>query len=182
MKRIKSSGGLAVRSRKYDAMLNRVVSLIDDAHRISARTVNALMTATYWLIGRHIVEFEQQGKQRAEYGEEVLQRLAHDLTTKFGRGFSYPNVNKFRQFYLAFPSARILSTVSIESGHSIVSTASIESRRKSPTPSGKLVLGDLAAQFPLPWSAYVRLLSVTSAQARKFYETEALRGGGACGS
>ena len=177
MKRIKSSGGLAVRSRKYDAMLNRVVSLIDDARRISARTVNALMTATYWLIGRHIVEFEQQGKQRAEYGEEVLQRLAHDLTTKFGRGFSYPNVNKFRQFYLAFPSARILSTVSIESGHSIVSTASIESRRKSPTPSGKLVLGDLAAQFPLPWSAYVRLLSVTSAQARKFYETEALRGG-----
>jgi predicted nuclease of restriction endonuclease-like (RecB) superfamily len=177
MKRAKSSAALSVRSREYDAMLNSVVSLIDDARRVSARTVNALMTATYWLIGRYIVEFEQHGKQRAEYGEELLQRLAHDLTTKFGRGFSYPNVNKFRQFYLAFPTANILSTPSIESGHSIVSTASIESRRKSPRPHGKLPLRDLATQFPLPWSAYVRLLSVTSEQARKFYETEALGGG-----
>src|ERR1044071_9831196 len=113
MKRIKSSAALAVSSREYGAMLNRVVSLIDDARRVSARTVNALMTATYWLIGRHIVEFEQHGKERAEYGEELLQRLAHDLTTKFGRGFSYPNVNKFRQFYLAFSTANILSTSSI---------------------------------------------------------------------
>ena len=114
MKRTKSSGALVVPSREYDVMFNRVVSLIDDARGISARTVNALMTATYWRIGRHIVEFEQQGKERAEYGEELLQRLAHDLTRKFGRGFSYPNVNKFRQFYLAFPSAEILSTLSIE--------------------------------------------------------------------
>ena len=177
MKRIKSSAALVVSSREYGAMLNRVVSLIDDARRVSARTVNALMTATYWLIGRHIVEFEQQGKERAEYGEELLQRLAHDLTTKFGRGFSYPNVNKFRQFYLAFPSAKILSTLSIDSGQSIVSTVSIESRRKSQTASDKFRLGDLAAHFPLPWSAYVRLLSVTSEQARRFYEKEALRGG-----
>jgi len=177
MKRIKSLGALALRSREYDSMFNRVVSLIDDARRVSARTVNALVTATYWLIGWHIVEFEQEGKERAEYGEELLQRLAHDLTTKFGRGFSYPNVNKFRQFYLAFPSAKILSTPSIESGQSIVSTASIESRRKSHTASDKFGLGDLAAHFPLPWSAYVRLLSVTSEQARKFYEKEALRGG-----
>ena len=50
------------RSAGYDAMLNRVVQLIDDARRTSARTVNAIMTATYWLIGRHIVEFEQRGK------------------------------------------------------------------------------------------------------------------------
>jgi hypothetical protein len=89
---------IAVQSRDYNAMLNRVVGLIDEARRTSARTVNAIMTATYWLIGRHIVEFEQQGKSRAEYGEELLQRLAHDLSSKFGRGFSYPNVNKFRQF------------------------------------------------------------------------------------
>jgi len=173
----KSSGAPAVGSREYDAMLNSVVSLIDDARRVSARTVNALMTATYWVIGRHIVEFEQHGKQRAEYGEELLQRLAHDLTTKFGRGFSYPNVNKFRQFYLVFSTANILSTPSIESGHPIVSTASIELRRKSARRPGKLPLRDLATHFPLPWSAYVRLLSVTSEQARKFYETEALRGG-----
>src|ERR1700746_537776 len=135
MKPVGFSNPVALRSREYDAMLSRVVSLISDARRVSARTVNALMTATYWLIGRHIVEFEQQGKHRAGYGEELLQRLADDLTAKFGRGFSYPNVNKFRQFYVAFPSAKILSTASIESGHSIVSTASIGSPRKRPPPS-----------------------------------------------
>src|SRR6266436_55907 len=129
---------LVLRSQDYDAMLDRVVRLIDESRRTSARTVNAVMTATYWLIGRHIVEFEQQGKTRAEYGEELLQRLAKDLSAKFGRGFSYPNVNKFRQFYLAFPPANILSTPSIESAQSIVSTVSIElADRKSPTPSSK---------------------------------------------
>src|SRR6266436_465468 len=129
---------LVLRSQDYDAMLDRVVRLIDESRRTSARTVNAVMTATYWLIGRHIVEFEQQGKTRAEYGEELLQRLAQDLSAKFGRGFSYPNVNKFRQFYLAFPSANILSTPSIESTESILSTPSIELRRqKSQTPSSK---------------------------------------------
>ena len=159
-------------------MLDRVVRLIDEARRASARSVNALMTATYWLIGRHIVEFEQQGKKRAEYGEELLQRVSQDLSVKFGRGFSYPNINKFRQFYLAFRSQKILSTSSIESAPPIVSTPSIESsRKKSQTPSGELVVRNVAAHFPLPWSAYVRLLSVTSEQARKFYETEALRGG-----
>ena len=183
------------RAAGYDAMLDRVVGLIDEARRTSARTVNALMTATYWLIGRHIVEFEQQGKTRAEYGEELLQRVAGDLTARFGRGFSYPNVNKFRQFYVAFPSANILSTPSIESTHPILSTPSIELQLpgKVQAASGKFSLAKkpralalqppaesiaaLAQAFPLPWSAYVRLLSVTSEQARKFYETEALRGG-----
>ena len=61
---------LTVHPQDYDAMLSRVVHLIDDARRASARTVKAILTATYWLIGQHIVEFEQQGKSRAEYGEE----------------------------------------------------------------------------------------------------------------
>jgi predicted nuclease of restriction endonuclease-like (RecB) superfamily len=163
----------------YDAMFNRVVQLIDDARRTSARTVNAIMTATYWLIGRHIVEFELSGKTRAEYGEELLQRLAVDLSARFGRGFSYPNVNKFRQFYLAFPSANILSTPSIESTQPILSTPSIELRRrqKGQTASDQLAIRDCSARFPLPWSAYVRLLSIKNELARKFYEAEALRGG-----
>jgi predicted nuclease of restriction endonuclease-like (RecB) superfamily len=123
------------------------------------------------------VEFEQGGEKRAEYGEALLQRLAQDLNAKFGRGFSYPNVNKFRQFYLAFPSANILSTLSIESTESILSTPSIELRwQKSQTPSGQLAMRNLSARFPLPWSHYVRLLSVKGALAREFYHAEALRG------
>jgi len=163
---------------EYGGLIGGIAELLEAARRNAARAVNALMTATYWEIGRRIVEFEQRGKKRAEYGEELLQRLAQDLTARFGRGFSYPNVNKFRQFYLAFPASGILSTPSIESIHTILSTPSIESqRKKGQTSSGELAVRDLAARFPLPWSHYVRLLSTKSAEARRFYETEALRGG-----
>jgi predicted nuclease of restriction endonuclease-like (RecB) superfamily len=151
---------------EYGGLIGGIAELLETARRNAARAVNALMTATYWEIGRRIVEFEQRGKKRAEYGEELLQRLAQDLTARFGRGFSYPNVNKFRQFYLAFPAPGILSTPSIES-----------QRKKGQTTSGELAFRDLAARFPLPWSHYVRLLSTKSAEARRFYETEALRGG-----
>jgi hypothetical protein len=77
-------------------------------------------------------------------------------------------LTSFRQFYLAFPSPRILSTPSLESSPPIVSTASIESqRKKSQTSSGELPVRDLAARFPLPWSRYVRLLSTKNAAARR---------------
>ena len=157
----------ALRSCDYDAMLNRVVQLIDEARRTSARSVNALMTATYWLIGRHIVEFELGKKKRAEYGEELLLRMAADLTRRFGRGFSRQNLQQMRQFYQAFPVEPICQTLSGKSS----------STQISQTASGKLAVRDFSARFPLPWLAYVRLLSITSEQARKFYEAEALRGG-----
>lgn len=92
---------VALRSRDYDAMLNRVAALIDEARRASARAVNTLMTATYWSIGRHIVEFELSGKKRAEYGEELLVSMAADLTSRFGRVFSRQNLQQMRQFYQA---------------------------------------------------------------------------------
>jgi hypothetical protein len=136
-------------SEEYGGLIGGIAELLEAARRTAARTVNALMTATYWEIGRRIVEFEQGGEKRAEYGEALLQRLAQDLNAKFGRGFSYPNVNKFRQFYLAFPSANILSTPSIESTESILSTPSIELRRqKSQTPSGQFAVRDVAGRFP----------------------------------
>lgn len=165
------------RAADYVATLDDVRRLIDTARHTSARTVNAVMTATYWLIGRHIIELEQRGTRRAEYGEQLLQRLANDLTTRYGRGFSYPNLNKFRQFYIAYPPAMILSTPSIESGTPNLSTLSIELPSGKPRLSPADLLPQLAPRFPLPWSAYVCLLSVKNENARRFYETEALRGG-----
>jgi hypothetical protein len=109
---VKRKSPIIKRSADYDAMLDRVVRLIDEARRTSARTVNAIMTATYWLIGRHIVEFELSGKKRAEYGEELLVRVAADLTTRFGRGFSRQNLQQMRQFYQAFPLEPICQTTS----------------------------------------------------------------------
>ena len=154
-------------SADYDAMLGNVVRLIDEARRTSVRTVNAVMTATYWLIGRHMVEFEQQGKARAEYGEELLKRMATDLAARFGKGYSLTNLKQFRQFYLAYPPLQKSQTPS----------GLLPAAQKGQTLSDQLAVRDFSARFPLPWSAYVRLLSVTSEQARKFYETEALRGG-----
>ncbi len=150
----------------YSALFERVSTLLETSKRASARTVNAIMTATYWEIGRRIVEHEQAGRTRAGYGEELLERLGSDLTARFGRGFSYPNLYKFRHFHLAFPGGGILSTLSIESKSAILRTASAKSS-----------LARIAARFPLPWSAYVRLLAVKNEHARTFYETEALRGG-----
>lgn len=164
---------LVLRLRDYDAMLDRVVHLIDEARSASARTVNALMTATYWVIGQRIVEFEQQGKRRAEYGEELLKRLAADLNRRYGRGFQVDNLQRMRLFYLAFPPHQIYATPSRKFIRDVDSAKNATLSRISPS----VPIADITARFPLPWSAYVRLLSVSSEQARKFYETEALRGG-----
>ena len=136
---------------QYQAIFSDVSRIVDAARQSAARSVNAVMTAAYWLIGRHIVEFEQSDEQRADYGEEIVERLATDLSAHYGRGFSTRNVWNMKAFYLAWP---ILQTVSAESS-----------------------LDSVASHFPLPWSAYVRLLSVKNTRAREFYETEALRGG-----
>ena len=158
----------------YDAILSGLVDLLESARRISARAVNAVMTATYWEVGRRIVEFEQGGKKRAEYGEMLLERLSADLTAKFGRGFSLQNLYKYRQFFLTFPE--ILPTVSGEFILEKLPTLSGESATDEAT-SIPARLKHLAARFPLPWSNYVRLMALRSEEARKFYETEALRGG-----
>ena len=96
----------------YGALVAGISDLLDHARRSSARAVNGILTATYWEIGRRLVEFEQGGKARAEYGEALIQRLAMDLIAKAGRGFSERNLRQMRAFYLGWeirqtPSAEI---------------------------------------------------------------------------
>ena len=167
----------------YGEVLTDVARLLESARHAAARSVNAVMTATYWEIGRRIVEYEQGGEVRAGYGEALLRRLSVDLTRRFGRGFSERNVEQMRAFYSGWP---ISQTLSAESGRpspvpdmaDISRTASAESRpARTATPSRVSGIAALAARFPLPWSHYVRLLGVGNAKAREFYETEAFRGG-----
>ena len=149
---------------RYEWVFGEVSEIVEVARRSAARSVNAVMTAAYWLIGRHIAELEQEGRSRAEYGKETVERLAADLSARYGRGFSVRNVWLMRAFYLSWP---IMQTPSAESRDGqIVQTASAES-----------LLDTIRSRFPLPWSAYVRLLSVRNERARTFYEAEALRGG-----
>ena len=136
---------------RYEMFFREVSEIIEAARRSAARSVNAVMTAAYWLIGRHIAELEQEGRSRAEYGKETVERLAADLSARYGRGFSVRNVWLMRAFYLGWPIAQ--------------------------TPSAESLLDTIRSRFPLPWSAYVRLLSVRNEHARAFYEAEALRGG-----
>ena len=93
---------------RYQSVFGDVSGIIDVARRSAARSVNAVMTAAYWLIGRHIVEFEQEGAERAEYGTALVGRLSADLTRRFGRGFSRPNLWQMRLFYLSYSPERIL--------------------------------------------------------------------------
>jgi len=137
-----------------------IATLLDEARRQAARSVNAILITTYWEIGRRIVEFEQKGEQRAEYGQALLKRLASDLTAKFGRGFSERNIEQMRLFYLGWPISQTASA-----------------KLQTLPPQGGDYLTTLAQAFPLSWSHYVRLLSVRTSEARTFYETEALRGG-----
>src|SRR6266446_7299202 len=98
----------------YDAILADVAGLLESARRTSARAVNAVMTATYWQIGRRIVEFEQGGVERAGYGRKLIQRLSSDLSKRFGRGFGVVNLTQMRRFYMLWPSSQILQTLSEE--------------------------------------------------------------------
>lgn len=165
----------------YDDIRTDLITLLESARRAAARSVNALMTATYWEIGRRIVEFEQGGQQRAAYGEDLIRRLGVDLSRQFGRGFGWRNLAQMRAFYLAWPADQILQTVSAKSqvGNIFPTLSAISSGSAIPeSPSRKLPdLSALSQAFPLPWSAYVRLLSVKNPQARAFYQTEALRCG-----
>jgi hypothetical protein len=77
-----------VHTREYGSLVGDITKLLEHSRRASARSVNAIMTATYWEIGRRIVEFEQKGEKRAEYGKAIIERLSSDLSSKFGRGFS----------------------------------------------------------------------------------------------
>jgi len=162
----------------YDSIVSELSDLIKSARRVSARSVNAVMTATYWEIGQRIVESEQRGKKRAGYGEALLERLVADLTAKFGRGFGARNLWLMRRFFVNWPEDQILQTVSAESQSvpqgplktsEIAQTSSAESSFKR--------LKQLIRYFPLPWSHYVRLMGISSGEARRFYETEALRCG-----
>ncbi|MEW6669530.1 MAG: DUF1016 N-terminal domain-containing protein [Thermodesulfobacteriota bacterium] len=98
----------------YDSVLGDISRVIDAARRSAARSVNSIMTAAYWLVGRRIVEYEQGGKARAEYGKALLGGLSVDLSNRYGRGFGVVNLSQMKKFYLLWPTGRIFQTVSEE--------------------------------------------------------------------
>lgn len=85
--------------------------ILQNARSRAYSEINRAMVEAYWLIGKRIVEEEQEGKARAEYGKKLLENLSKNLTREFGKGFSYANLRNFRQFYLIYPDEEIRYTL-----------------------------------------------------------------------
>ncbi len=176
-----------VKAASYPSLLRTLVTLLDEARRASARTVNVIMTATYWQVGRHIIEFEQAGERRAGYGEQLLDRLSADLNKRFGRGFSVDHLELMRLFYSSYSPAQISETVSrklLPAAAADISESPIRKSSATLVPMNsesvirKFTFMEWSQVFPLSWTHYVHLLRRSrSPEARAFYETEALRGG-----
>lgn len=139
-------------------LYNRVIELLIQARQKVAQTINNTMAMAYFEIGRMIVEEEQQGKEKAEYGKRVLKELSEKLVAEFGKGFSEDNLSNMRKFYLVYTN---------QSNINISETLS----RKSPNSIKQTV----SAQFKLTWSHYLKLMRIADANERNFYEIEAIK-------
>lgn len=148
------------------ALLSEVRQLIANARNAAASAVNTLQVMTNFEIGRRIVEHEQKGAKRAEYGAELLKELSSRLTEEFGKGFSVTNLKLMRQFFLDFcprigqtPPDQLAGERKGQALSGILKPAGI-----SKTPSAKSTV------LPLSWSHYVLLLTIKDPGERSFYD------------
>ncbi|MFH0931511.1 MAG: PDDEXK nuclease domain-containing protein [Candidatus Zixiibacteriota bacterium] len=170
------------KSQNYSNLISNLASLIELGRKAAVRYVNTVLVATYWLIGRRIVEYEQKGKERAEYGEALLKRLSVDLTKQFGKGWGEPHLRAVRQFYLIYGDIEKRYTLCSESEELQkskirqtlcskfipVETLSITAKLFSMESFNQI--------FPLSWSHYRLLMRLDEPFKREFYEVECIRG------
>ncbi|GFP20348.1 hypothetical protein HKBW3S03_01850, partial [Candidatus Hakubella thermalkaliphila] len=169
------------KTQNYSRLITDLASLIEQGRKAAVRHVNTALVATYWLIGRRIIEYEQKGKERAEYGEELLQKLSQDLNRRFGRGFSPDNLEAMRRFYLSYPieisetpSRKLLSEKSQIAPEELSYPEIADNIQKIQTVSG--ISEALVRKFPLSWSHYRLLIRIDEPFKREFYEVECIRG------
>ena len=93
----------------YDSLLAHIGEALESGRKKAASRINEAIVETYWIIGKYIVDFEQAGNEKAEYGSETLKRLSKDLTLRYGNGFGLSNVTKMRKLYQAYPILQTLS-------------------------------------------------------------------------
>jgi predicted nuclease of restriction endonuclease-like (RecB) superfamily len=140
-------------------------TIVSAARDTSYRMANIMQVLQNWLIGRRIVEEEQQGKARADYGKHIIELASKSLTEEFGRGFSETQVRNYRKFYLAFSNLQIQQTAPAEFKSRL---ASIQQTAPAESISDGIVL-----PVQLSWSHYERLIRVADPEARMWYMQEA---------
>ena len=149
----------------------QVVVLLQNARQQVLRTVNATMTFTYFEIGRMIVEEEQNGKERAEYGKQVLKGLSEQLTSEFGKGYSVRNLEFIRKFYLTYSISKSVARIfQIQDSLSLnleeQKTKSVNSNFENAKSQS------LISFFKLTWTHYLFLTRIDDEKERSFYEIE----------
>lgn len=155
-------------------LVNDLRSIVSKARSKAFAAVNYSLVERNWRIGRRIVEQEQNGASRAEYGKHVIEVASAALTEEFGKGFSYTNIANYKRFYLTFNNLQILQTVSEEfkkPKHQTLSDESSLLPQKGQTQSAQSEL------HLLPWSHYERLIRVEDKKAREWYAKEAFEQG-----
>jgi hypothetical protein len=153
--------------RNYSSLLGRIADILVEARIKVVREINKAQVLAYWEIGREIIEFEQKGKSRGEYGEYLIERLSKDMAPTFGKGVSPTNLKMMRLFYQTFPIRQTLSDESAQKQkfQTPSEKSEIVSRKPSiqQTASGKF-------EPMLSWSHYCELLKIEEPLAHSFYE------------
>ena len=155
-------------------LVNDLRSIVSKARSKAFAAVNYSLVERNWRIGQRIVEEEQNGASRAEYGKHVIEVASAALTEEFGKGFSYTNIANYKRFYLTFSNLQILQTLSEEFNDPIQQTLPAKSSAPYKEDKAKSAQSELRL---LPWSHYERLIRVEDKKAREWYAKEAFEQG-----
>ncbi len=170
-----------VKKQTYPNLITDIAELIEQGRKVAVQYINTVLVATYWLVGRRIVEFEQKGEERAEYGKKLLKNISLDLTKRFGKGWGEPHLRAVRQFYLIYGDLEKRYTLCNKSGKPNETNIRY-------TPCSELVpvvksintqaslIASFSKMFPLSWSHYRLLMRINEPLQREFYEVECIRG------
>ena len=166
----------------------KIIALVQQARRAVVRNVNSAMVFTYFNIGRLLVEELQRGEERAEYGTQLLENVSADLTKVFGKGFSKPNLENMRKFFLIYsnPSKELRNSAVFQksatvlriSNESPISSTVLRKSNESQIPQSVTREFDDWAEvcfLPISWTHYCFLIRIKDEAERQFYEIESFQ-------
>ncbi|MFH6989542.1 YhcG family protein [Flavobacterium collinsii] len=154
-------------------IFQQVAELLQNARQQVLRTVNSTMTITYFEIGRIIVEEEQNGKDRAAYGKQLLKGLSKQLTEEFGKGFSVESLDRMRKFYQIYSiSSSPMTKLQNRIPQSLTGELKTKKSQSVTEEFQSQKVQSLASFFKLTWTHYIFLMRIEDEKERRFYEIE----------